>query len=288
MDRGRRTLRSNGVELPFDDDLFTPLPDSTALLDDPPALRRRFREQGALRLRGLLDRDEVVRLRASYLSTLPEGMIAPGTPVAEGVFSGRVPDMPAHGVAGHPAHAFVRSREFDAFTDHPALSRLAEALLGGPADRLPRCILRHFHSGEGRASRAHTDYAYMDQGSEQVVTMWIPVGDCPVETGGLVYLEGSHTLPAEALAPLRERTDRPGDTRPISHDLGWTARSLGRRWLWADYEAGDVNVHGPHIVHASLDTLTERMRISADVRFVRSGAAVDTRWSRRWAGDDGA
>ena len=65
------------------------------------------------------------------------------------------------------------------------------------------------------------------------------------------------------------------------------AGELGRRWLWADYQAGDVTIHSPHIVHASLDTTTDVMRLSADLRFLRRGEPADDRWLQAWAGDDG-
>jgi hypothetical protein len=87
--------------------------------------------------------------------------------------------------------------------------------------------------------------------------------------------------------PLRGVTDRPGDARPITHDLALVARTLQRRWLWADFAAGDVTVHSPHLVHASLDTVTDEMRLSADVRFLREGERADPRWLQAWAGDDG-
>ena len=68
--------------------------------------------------------------------------------------------------------------------------------------RLPRQIVRHFHKGP-HASRAHTDFDYLDRGSDRVVTMWIPIGDCPMRTGGLAYLSGSHRLPKRRLDVLK-------------------------------------------------------------------------------------
>jgi hypothetical protein len=40
-------------------------------------------------------------------------------------------------------------------------------------------------------------------------------------------------------------------------------------------------------VHASLDTTTDAMRLSADLRFLRRGQPADARWLVAWAGDDG-
>ncbi|MFD4024086.1 phytanoyl-CoA dioxygenase family protein [Streptomyces sp. NPDC058576] len=285
------TLHSNGVPIVFSPDLFGPLRASEGLLDDPQALCERLRTDGYLYLPGVLDRAEVLRLRGAYFSLFPDGYLADGARPEAGVFSGCVPaGLPEYGIAGHPAHTFVRSAAFQRFVDDPLLAGLAETLLGGSAWMLPRRILRHFHRGSGRASRAHVDLDYMNATSRspRVVTMWIPVGDCPPRTGSLVYLEGSHTLEPEEYAPLRDTVDRPGDRRPISHDLELTARHLGRRWLWADFAAGDLMVHVPQIVHASLDTTTDAMRLSADIRFVRFDDVPDPRWLAPWSADDGA
>jgi ectoine hydroxylase-related dioxygenase (phytanoyl-CoA dioxygenase family) len=229
-----------------------------------------------------------MKLRQAYFATFPPGYLKAGTDPADGTFSGRTPgDLPSHGVAGHPAYHFVRSRAFLSLAEDPRLERLAAEILGGPVQRLPRAIVRHFDRASRMASRAHLDYSYLDRGSDQLLTIWIPLGDCPRPTGGLVYLEGSHRMDASAFQRLRTITDRPGDTRAISHDLGWVAGELSRRWLWADYQAGDVTVHSPHIVHASLDTTTDTMRLSADLRFLRRGQPPDDRWLQPWAGDDG-
>jgi ectoine hydroxylase-related dioxygenase (phytanoyl-CoA dioxygenase family) len=284
-------LTSNGVPVPFDDEHFAPLKDSTELLADPPALRRQYVEHGYLFLRGVVDEAAVRRLRSAYFgafSGYDPPYLRPGSDPAEGVFSGvRHPDLPAHGTKGHPAYDFVRSAAVGDFVDADALSSLARKVLDGDVVRLPRTILRHFDRSSTTASRAHVDYSYLDAGSDNLVTMWIPVGDCPLEAGGLVYLEGSHRLSSGQLAELRRVTDRPDDARPISHDLAWVSGHLASRWLWADFRAGDVAIHSPHTVHASVDTNIDVMRVSVDVRFLRRGDTVDARWMSTWAGDDG-
>jgi ectoine hydroxylase-related dioxygenase (phytanoyl-CoA dioxygenase family) len=281
-------LTSNGVAVPVDREHFGPLRDSSSLRFDPGALQSRYREDGYLYLPDVLDRRTVMELREAYFATFSPGYLRGGTTPVEGIFSGRRPaHLPAHGVIGHPAHAFVRSAQFAIFAADPRLEALAATVLGGPVRRLPRAIVRHFDRSRPMASRAHVDYSYLDQGSDQLVTLWIPLGDCPRPTGGLMYLEGSHRADPSSFDRLRTVTDRPRDTRAISHNLTWVAGELGRRWLWADYRAGDVTVHSPHIVHASLDTTTDVMRLSADLRFLRRGEEADDRWLRAWAGDDG-
>ena len=280
-------LSSNGVEIAVDG-LFTEMRDSSELRAEPDRLRDRFAEDGYVLLRGVLDRKQVLDLRAAYFARFDPTFLAPGSTPEQGLFSGTVPDsLPEYGTAGHPAYDLVRSEQFDAFTRDPRLREIAQALLDAPAELLPRRILRHFHRGSGKASRAHIDYDYMDQGSDQLVTAWIPLGDCPVECGGLIYLEGSQRASAGALDQLREYTDRPADRRPISNDLSRTAERLGGRWLWTDYRAGDVIVHSPYLVHASLDNVSDTMRLSVDLRFRRRNAELDERWTADWSADDG-
>jgi hypothetical protein len=282
------TLCSNSVAVPFTDEYFAPLPDSSGLVDDAPALRARLAEHGSIHLRGVLDPDAVRRLRAAYFGLFPAGYLKPGTSPEDGVLGdGAIPLAP-YGVPGHPAHTFVRGEQFLRFVDQPALRELAEKILPGPVSRLPRVILRHFDHLSGKSSRAHIDHTYMDRGTDRVVTMWLPIGDSRLEHGGLVYLDGSHRMTADELAPLRSVTDRPGDLRPLSHDLGWVARSVGRRWLWADYQAGDLALHGPRVVHAALDNTVATMRMSVDLRFAVSADDPDERWLRPWSADDGA
>ncbi len=262
--------------------------DSSELVDRPAELRRRFLGEGYILIRGLLPPEVVLELRRDYFSRFPPGFLAEGSDPADGVFSGTTPaGLPAYGTTGHPAYDMVRGSRFDELTRREELRRISEALLDGPTELLPRRILRHFSRDSQLASRAHTDHDYIDRGTEQLVTAWIPLGDCPLETGGLVYLERSHDLPRERLDQLRAFTDRPGDRRPLSNDLALTSRTLGRRWLWTDFRAGDVALHSPNLVHASLDNHTDRMRLSADLRFRRSDGAPDERWLADWSADDG-
>jgi ectoine hydroxylase-related dioxygenase (phytanoyl-CoA dioxygenase family) len=281
---------SNGVPVTTDAEHFAPMRDSTELLGDPEKLRAHFQQDGYVYLRGVLDREKVMALRGFYFGMFDPSYFQPGTSPEAGIWSGNVPaGQLSHGVAGHPAHTLVRSPEFADFAAAPELESVARALLDeDQVFQLPRQIVRHFNKGP-LSSRAHTDFDYMDKGSAHIITMWLPIGDCPVQSGGLAYLEGSHTIPKQDLQVLKsKRTDRPGDARPISHDLDWTAQQLGgRRWLYADYEAGDVAIHSPHLVHASLDTQTDMMRMSVDVRFLPKSVEPDPRWLTKWAGDDG-
>ena len=115
--------------------------------------------------------------------------------------------------------------------------------------------------------------------------MWIPVGDCPRERGGLAYLEGSHhwVMAGERAGTLKL------PAASITANLPDLANQHDARWLLADYEAGDVVVHSAHIVHAALDNTDAcgTMGLSTDIRYQRAGEPIDWRWQEHWNYDDG-
>jgi ectoine hydroxylase-related dioxygenase (phytanoyl-CoA dioxygenase family) len=266
---------SNGVRIDLPPERFAPMRDSTALAGEADELHRRFVEDGYVLLRGVLDPQAVARLRAQYFDRLFD----------QGGESAR--PGPDYGTPGHPAYELVRSAAFDVFTRDEALLSTVETLFGEPAEMIPRRIVRHFAPRSVGASRAHVDFDYLDRGTDQVITAWIPIGDCSVEGGGLIYLEGSHGAAQADLEALRPYTDRATDHRPLSNDLGRTARMLGGRWLWADFHAGDVAFHTARIVHASLDNASDSPRLSIDIRFRPRSGAHDPRWDGDWSADDG-
>ena len=280
-------LTSNGIPLPNTARYVGPMtPSPLASLYDGGATRQ-FARHGYVYLRGLLLRAAVLAMRERYFSQFPLAFIKDGD-CRRGAFSGtEPPGLPAHGTRGHPAYEFVRQSEFAEFAEHPQLRYAAESVLGGPVERLRRTPIRHFVPGRPASSRAHIDGTYVEAGAPDIVTLWVPLGDCPLQSGGLVYLEDSHqdegiAERTRAIAP----SDRPDDRRPMTHDLHWIAKHTARRWLVSDYAAGDVVIHSPLIVHASLDCHTEEMRLSTDVRYLRQGAKQDLRWRGDWSADD--
>jgi ectoine hydroxylase-related dioxygenase (phytanoyl-CoA dioxygenase family) len=131
--------------------------------------------------------------------------------------------------------------------------------------------------------------------------VWIPIGDVPVEMGGLVYLEGSNRfgrameaefaeanahLPAEDRIRAFNKTMNDGGW--ITKDLPELAERLGSRWLTADYEAGDVVLHSPYMIHAATcnDDPAGRLRLSTDIRYQNVRDEIDARWANHWTLDD--
>jgi hypothetical protein len=265
------TVTSNGTPIPYTPRYFGPMRETDLAAVSDADLRARYAEDGYVLLRGFLPPATVTGLRDDYLRTFP----------------GDASGLPPHGIKGHPAYDFVRTPRFRAFVEQPVFKALAERLTGGAIAPIRRTPLRHFTPGRQVASRAHIDGTYIDGTPTDVVTVWTPLGGCAVRNGSLMYLEGSHSDP-ELAARVRSGAplDRSQDVRPITHDLKWLAELTDRRWMTADFAAGDVVVHSPMIIHATLDAVND-IRVSADIRFQRKDTPKDPRWDHDWSADDG-
>jgi len=240
---------------------------------DRAALRRRLTRDGYLLLRGALDPDLVHRFRRFYLERLaPTGVWdGPGDRARlRQVLFGEI----------------VPGPEYQAFCAQPAVREWYRWFLGGEPHLHRRKIIRHVKPGErgiGFATQAHFDLVYLRDGTDQVLSSWIPLGDCSVRRGGLVYLEGSHH---HYLARERAGTAR-HPAASITADLPALADELDARWLVADYAAGDMVVHTAYTVHAALDNVDTEVRLSTDIRYQRLDQPADQRWQHDWHTDDG-
>jgi hypothetical protein len=84
-------------------------------------------------------------------------------------------------------------------------------------------------------------------------------------------------------------TSRKRPAASITADLPGLAQAHDARWLYADYEVGDVVVHTAHIVHAALDNVDPggRLRLSTDIRYQLAQERIDPRWQNHWHDEDG-
>ena len=258
-----------------------PVPDAER--HDRGALLARLRRDGYLYLRGLLDVERVLNFRRYYFTRLAAcGLTRPGTPPELGLQGDHVDLARVRQVLFDEV---VPGPEYEALCRAPELMALFELLLGGELHLHKRKIIRHQRTDDTYTTPAHYDLVYLRGGTEQLLSAWIPLGHVPLEQGGLVYLEGSHVW-CEAFD--RDAT-RKMVAQSITFDLAGLAREHDTRWLAADYAPGDVVIHSPFIVHASLDDTDPegRMRLSTDIRYQRASDAIDTRWQNHWRDDDG-
>lgn len=259
-------------------------------------LQRRYQEQGYLWLRGFLPREDVLGYRRLFFTAFKAlGMIKGDA--LEAVYGGQeTPDLVSKILMEQ-----VRSATYESFCLQPKLVHFLDAFLHGPSYLHKRKIIRYTKPGDPNATGAHYDLVYLRAGTDRFCTVWIPIGDCPVEMGGLVYLEGSHAKGQDMEAKYnRKNTDLSPQERIsaynkhmsqegwISKDLPGLADRFQSRWLIADYQAGDILLHSPYMIHAATinnDPLG-RLRLSTDIRYQNVRDEIDARWSNHWTLED--
>ncbi len=257
-------------------------------------LRAQYKAQGYLWLKGILDKNRVLDFRRRYFEAFVDiGLLAEGTNPVDGVYSGTGKSKTSKIVA-----EIVQWASYESFCLAPEIWQFYESLLGGPVYLHKRKLIRAT-TPDDSCTGAHYDLTYLRAGTDRVCTSWIPIGDIPVEMGGLVYLEGSDSLGRQLEAefsaknaelPPEERINaynkNMSETGWLTKDLPSLAERLNSRWLMADYEAGDMVVHSPYMIHASTTNTRMTMRLSTDIRYQLVSDAIDPRWTSNWAPDD--
>ncbi len=254
---------------------------------DREALWRRLRHQGYLFLPGQLDPDTVLAFRAFYFESLRgTGLWDERRRAVDGIALATPADQA--GLRRRLFRDIVPSAVYETFCTQQGIKGWFRWFLEDDVHLHRRKILRHTRPGDsgiGTATQAHYDLVYLREGTDRVLSAWIPLGDCPTDLGGLTYLEGSHrrVMAEEEAGSLK----RPAAS--ITADLPGLAEQYDARWLTADYAAGDVVIHSAHLIHAALDnTRTDgRMRLSTDIRYQRDRDPIDWRWQEDWDPDDG-
>ena len=240
--------------------------DATPLLGDPDALRARSDEDGFLFFRGFLPVEPVLELRRQILAIVGRyGWLRAGTDPMEGiadleaVAASDAQDKTLYAI-GVTADAYrdIQCLElFHALPHHPKLLALYESLFGEAVLPHPRHIARVLLPSPSLApTPPHQDYIYI-QGTHRFWTCWFPLGDVPVDLGGLSILRGSHREPVLDVARARGAG-------------GFEAILCGKDYTWVqdDYRCGDVVTFPSHTVHKGLPSrLRDHIRLSCDVRY---------------------
>lgn len=271
-------------DLEFPSGELSQMRESNDALGDARALWRRMDEDGYLLLRALVKRETVLAAREVVLNHMREQQVLqPDTPALEGVMppGGRsIRLMGGGGIAHQPAVLEA--------LENPALFALFKRLFSEPALTFPFKWLRAV--GNEEYTGAHFDYVYMGRGSSNLYTVWIPFGDLTIRQGTLAVCSGSHKL--DSFARIRDTygrmdVDRDGISGWFERDPMQIVERFGGQWQGGDYNAGDVIIFGMHTMHASTTNLTNRFRLSCDVRFQPAADPVDERWRRGGSGHYG-
>jgi hypothetical protein len=234
-----------------------PLAEATALLDDPPSLQRAIERDGYLFLRRLVPCECVGRLRRLILEHAQSvSWLDPSAPIEQARVRGgvRVGDYQAPDWMALQARAQTSAELWDV-GDALAVHRVLTAAFGRPSFLfLGMNTCRVVSPHPELAARPHQDAHYVRMPGD-FVTVWVPLGDCPMSLGPLAVWPGSH-----------QRGLRP------HHGVGIVdgGVDLDEEGVWhtADFSIGDALVLSRHVIHRSLPNASAHtLRVSVDLRY---------------------
>ena len=265
------------TEVEYPGEKLGELRDSNELLNDNNALRSRIEQDGYLLLRNFIDTGTVLKAREAIVGYMDEkSALVKGKPLLEAVMprTGKEVRMTGQSeITHHPASLalFENGKLFDFFKRY----------FGEEAVTYDYKWLRAV--GNENFTGCHYDVVYMGRGSRNVHTVWIPIGEIPVSQGTLAICEGSHKL--ESFARLRNTYGGIDVDRDMISE-GWFSSDpyeitdkFGGRWLTTNFNPGDILIFGLYTLHASTTNLTDKFRISCDIRFQPKGEKMDERWA---------
>ncbi len=251
--------------------------ESNDLLENPSALRKRLRDDGYLFLRDILPKDKVLHLRRRILEFCQEaGWLKEGSNL-EDALTDREPILEG-AEEWRPVYAKVQAlEEFHRLKLHDNVRKIMDDIFLEPVFALPMTIARiAFPRDNERGTQPHQDWLYVG-GSTEIISCWAPLGDIPVQVGGLKVLKGSHKagflMPKSAPGPGGNTVD--------------TDSSL--EWLQTDYRTGDLLMFKSLTVHAAADNHTpDVVRLSMDFRYAGESHTITDSWLHphfSWLGD---
>jgi len=275
-------LTSCGKQLDTSPSAFGELACSIDYVDDGRALRQRMTEDGYLFFRGFFATELVLEARRQVLLLLAE----------EGVVDDQFPLLDAIAVRDTKIRTKLDGRCIPGVRELLHEGRLPaffDAFLEGESRALDYIWMRM--KSPGMATAPHYDFVYMNRGTRNLYTSWVPLGDVPTRAGSLIILERSHLIDELKTDYATMDIDKDGNRTKIrfrhgqffrggkySKNAPAVQRQFGRRWLTTDFRAGDVCLFTPFTMHGTLDNSSDTIRLSADTRFQLASEPIDERW----------
>jgi hypothetical protein len=235
----------------------TELTDSTPLLGDGDALRRRWEEDGVLYVRGIMDLKLMAWAEQQYRAALAEeGLIDLANEAP--IWTGKVSDTwrPCDSIGTKVWHEIIKQPQLVAilrtlFQADPAWLPIAAHRSAYPTGPLK--------DGEYIFAGQHQD-AFYNEGMNSTIC-WMPVRNVANMSSGTF-----------ALAPGTHK-------RGVMHDPAHPTYRIPdgaigeHEWRSAAYRVGDVVIFRDDTAHAALPNLSNEIRLSLDIRVGSSEAA---------------
>lgn len=161
----------------------------------PGVLQAQMNADGYLFFRGLIPVEEVLSVRRAILELCAEaGWLDPNRDLMDAIAAPNQKPLQEGMTEYKPVYRqILRTPIFHDFPTNASLMQVAEKLLGEAALVHPRRIGRiTFPNLLEATTPAHQDHFYI-RGSVETYSCWTPLGDCPMELGGLAVLPTSQT-----------------------------------------------------------------------------------------------
>ena len=242
---------------------------SNDAIDDPVELQCRIADEGYLFFKRMQNPDKMWELRSVMMTRIQEvGWLLPDTDPVEGIadVSRQCTEGDLEYTAGY-SHVY-KSEAFHRAGHWPEVTEMIAKIMGRPIMPQPQQIARiWFPKFTEHTTPMHQDFVHF-QGNFETLTSWAPIGDCPIELGGLAVIPGSHKV-----------------ERVLDHHFSLGAGGLAVNvdeeeeieptWYSTDYEAGDTLIFPALTIHRALPNYTEdRLRLSLDNRYLAIGDLI--------------
>ena len=242
---------------------------SNDAMDDQAELQRRIADEGYLFFKGLMDADRLRDLRHEMMSAIQRaGWLIAGTDPLDGIADINMRFTEGDNEYSEGYAQVYRLENFHRSAHWPEFTDMVATILGGPIMPHPQKVARiWFPKYTEHTTPTHQDYVHF-QGSWNTVTCWAPVGDCPIELGGLAVIPESHKV-----------------KRILDHHFSLGAGGLSvdetehedvdPAWYSTNYEMGDALFFPALTIHKALPNYTEdKLRLSLDNRYLKVGEEI--------------
>lgn len=239
--------------------------DSFHLLNKPELLRKRAEEEGYLYFKKLIDPEEILEVRFDILSIAKKfGMLKPNSNLMDGIANPEVTYIEGKENWKEYYMEIQACRSFHQLAHHKNIVKLFESLFGKKVLVHPRNISRTIFPNITKfTTPPHQDFLYI-KGTPNTWTVWMPLGDCPENLGGLAVAPGTHKL---GMLDVRKADGAGGHACNNSPDTNW---------VYNETTCGDVVMFHSYTVHQGRDNSTaDKIRLSCDYRYQAFDEDVD-------------